>query len=50
MNLDINFKIVIGVNKQFSKKINKRFNNQINKHFMEGNDDRFNEIWFFREI
>lgn len=39
MNFIINFKIAVGANKKLNK--------QMNKHFMEGNYDRFNEIWFY---
>ncbi|MHB8131071.1 MAG: hypothetical protein ACYDEX_18990 [Mobilitalea sp.] len=38
MNFIINLKIAVEANKQFIK--------QMNKHFMEGNDDRFNKLWF----
>jgi hypothetical protein len=36
MNFMINFKIVIGVNKQFSNRINRQFDKKNNKYFMEG--------------
>ncbi|MDF2612030.1 MAG: hypothetical protein K0R92_3504 [Lachnospiraceae bacterium] len=38
MILDFNYKSIDAVN------------NQWNKHFMEDYDDRFKELWFYRQI